>query len=193
MILYRKGVPAMDLIFDRTKTVCFTGHRPEKLPDNGDPSSQTILVLKSLLRQEIEEAVNDGFDTFITGMAPGVDMWAAEIVGELMKNDKSLKLYGVYPFRNYDVKYKTDDEILRTEDIISFATDVLYLNEKYSPQCMSERNRFMVDRSSRLIAVVGSYKTGTGYTIKYAKNTGIAVHIIDIEKLFPEMENLTLF
>lgn len=183
----------MNLTVDITKTVCFTGHRPEKLPDKGDPSSQAILVLKSLLRQEITDAVNEGYDTFITGMAAGVDTWAAEIVAELMEKNKSLSLYGVYPFRDYDKKYKSPEEMVLTENIISRATDVIYVSEDYSPHCMLKRNRFMVDRSSRLIAVVGSYKTGTGYTIRYAKSSGIEVHIIDIEKLFPEMENLSFF
>lgn len=183
----------MDLIVDKSKTVCFTGHRPEKLPDSGDPCSQVILVLKSLLRQQIIDAVDDGYDTFITGMAAGVDMWAAEIVEGLMETNSTLKLYGAYPFRGYDARYKTDEEIRLTQDIISHATDIIYVNEYYSSSCMFERNRFMADHSSRMIAVICDYKTGTGYTVRYAKKIGVDVRILDINKLFPQMENLTLF
>ncbi|MGN0695157.1 MAG: SLOG family protein [Oscillospiraceae bacterium] len=183
----------MDLIVDKSRTVCFTGHRPEKLPDNGDPRSQVILVLKSMLRQQIIDAINDGYDTFITGMAAGVDMWAAEIVEELMNGNCSLKLYGAYPFRDYDIRYKNDEEIRLTRKIASHATDIIYVSESYRSGCMFERNRFMADRSSRMIAVIGDYKTGTGYTVRYAKKMGLDVRILDINKLFPKMENLTLF
>ncbi|MGN1416354.1 MAG: SLOG family protein [Oscillospiraceae bacterium] len=177
----------MDLIVDKNKTVCFTGHRPEKLPDKGDPRSQVVLVLKSLLRQQILDAVDDGFDTFITGMAAGVDMWAAEIVEELMEKNSSLKLYGAYPFRNYDARYKTPEDIRLTQDIVSRATGIVYVNEYYSNSCMFERNRFMADRSSRMIAVIGDYRTGTGYTVRYAQKVGLDVRILDLNRLFPQM------
>ena len=55
----------MDII--REKTACFTGHRPEKLP-GGSSDSPEAKVIKSMLYTEITAAVNDGYDTFITGM-----------------------------------------------------------------------------------------------------------------------------
>ena len=55
------------------KRCCFTGHRPEKL-------NITEEEVKRLLEITIKRAVKEGFHTFITGMARGVDMWAGEIV-----------------------------------------------------------------------------------------------------------------
>lgn len=52
---------------------CFTGHRPEKL--TADPEA-----IKASLAAEIDAAIVDGITVFITGMARGVDMWAAELV-----------------------------------------------------------------------------------------------------------------
>ncbi len=46
------------------KSCCFTGHRPEKL-------DISIEELEARLKTAIDEAVKDGFTTFITGMAPG--------------------------------------------------------------------------------------------------------------------------
>ncbi len=57
----------------RQHRCCFTGHRPERL---GMPESEVI----SGLQKEIHQAIVDGFQTFISGMARGVDLWAAEIV-----------------------------------------------------------------------------------------------------------------
>lgn len=62
----------------RLHRCCFTGHRPEKL---GIPEKQ----VKEKLRKAIRQAIEDGFTTFISGMARGVDMWAAEIVLEERK------------------------------------------------------------------------------------------------------------
>lgn len=57
----------------RLHRCCFTGHRPEKL-------SLSEAEVKPLLEKAIDTAIENGFTTFITGMAPGVDIWAAEIV-----------------------------------------------------------------------------------------------------------------
>jgi hypothetical protein len=43
----------------REKTVCFTGHRSEKLP-KGD----ALKHLRIKLSEEIEKAIQDGYNTF---------------------------------------------------------------------------------------------------------------------------------
>ena len=40
-------------------------------------------TIKKELRAEILNSINEGFNVFISGMARGVDIWAAEIVIEL--------------------------------------------------------------------------------------------------------------
>ena len=57
----------------RSHRCCFTGHRPEKI---GIPEEMVI----DLLDKAISEAIRAGYSTFISGMARGVDIWAAEIV-----------------------------------------------------------------------------------------------------------------
>lgn len=48
---------------------CFTGHRPEKLNQDS--------VVKSNLDTVVRQAIADGFVTFISCMARGVDIWGA--------------------------------------------------------------------------------------------------------------------
>lgn len=57
----------------RKHRCCFTGHRPEKmcLPERR---------IKTALDLKIHAAIEDGYQTFISGMARGVDLWAAETV-----------------------------------------------------------------------------------------------------------------
>ena len=57
----------------RKHRCCFTGHRPEKLKC-GETEARALLV------EHIRSAYSHGFSTFITGIARGIDLWAAEIV-----------------------------------------------------------------------------------------------------------------
>ena len=50
----------------RIRRCCFTGHRPEKL-------KRTEEEIKKSLEEALLKAINDGYTSFITGMARGVD------------------------------------------------------------------------------------------------------------------------
>ena len=178
----------MDII--REKTACFTGHRPEKLP-GGSSDSPEAKVIKSMLYTEITSAVNDGYDTFITGMQRGVDLWAGEIVLSLAA-DMPLRLIAALPYRDIGSSFKGADKWAFGR-IISAATETVVISEEYTRACMQQRNCFMVDNSSRLIAVIANEKSGTGQTLRYAVNQGIDVRRIDINTLFPDKDQLSLF
>ena len=178
----------MDII--REKTACFTGHRPEKLP-GGSSDSPEAKVIKSMLYTEITAAVNDGYDTFITGMQRGIDLWAGEIVLSLAA-DMPLGLIAALPYRDIGSSFKGADKGAFGR-IISAASETVVISEEYTRACMQQRNRFMVDNSSRLIAVIANEKSGTGQTLRYAVNQGIDVRRIDINTLFPDKDQLSLF
>ena len=178
----------MDII--REKTACFTGHRPEKLP-GGSSDSPEAKVIKSMLYTEITAAVNDGYDTFITGMQRGIDLWAGEIVLSLAA-DMPLRLIAALPYRDIGNSFKGADKWAFGR-IISAASETVVISEEYTRACMQQRNRFMVDNSSRLIAVIANEKSGTGQTLRYAVNQGIDVRRIDINTLFPDKDQLSLF
>ncbi|MGN0665529.1 MAG: SLOG family protein [Huintestinicola sp.] len=174
----------------KEKTVCFTGHRPEKLPDRGAESSPRTRIIKSLLYNAILECVFDGCDTFITGMQRGVDLWAGEIIMELMPK-YSLKLIAVYPYRDHGSNFRGKDKWILGR-IAESATETIIISEKYTPACLHMRNKFMVDNSSRIIAVIDKMNSGTGKTLKYAQQCGLTADIIspDPEK---DIDQLTLF
>lgn len=79
----------------RLHRCCFTGHRPEKLKQ---PEAEVI----SWLETEIHKAIGDGFVTFITGMARGVDIWAAEIVLRLRDDGQPIHLICASPFEGFE-------------------------------------------------------------------------------------------
>ncbi len=171
---------------EKNKTVCFSGHRPEKLPDGGDDRSPLIRMLKSLLYKEVIDCVECGCSTFITGLARGVDLWAGEIVMELKARGEPIRLVAAVPYRDHGVKFCGKDKFV-LGNILLKADETVYVSEQYSRDCMRLRNEYMVDRSGKLIAVVSDYRSGTGQTIRYARKQGIDVKIIDAAKLESDM------
>lgn len=71
---------------DRLHCACFTGHRPEKL-------RQTEQEVCIRLEREIQSAVENGFHTFITGMARGVDLWASAAPGAGLRRQAGLRQF----------------------------------------------------------------------------------------------------
>ena len=79
----------------RMHRVCFTGHRPEKL-------KQSESVIVKALETAIKEAIADGKNVFISGMARGVDIWAAEIVLRLRNEGQNVKLICASPYEGFE-------------------------------------------------------------------------------------------
>lgn len=73
----------------RSHRCCFTGHRPDKI-ELGEKE------IKPMLEKAIDKAIENGYITFITGMAMGVDIWAAEIVLDRKNITKNCILYVHY-------------------------------------------------------------------------------------------------
>lgn len=148
-------------------TCCLTGHRPQKL---GLSEAET----KTLLEKAIDMAIGNGFTTFITGMAPGVDIWAAEIILEKSKHNSTLHLICAIPHPGFE-KRKTKREEKRCKNIIGNADYTQIICKHYFKACYQKRNEFMVDNSNLVIAVWNGEKSGTKNTIDYACRKGVKV------------------
>lgn len=156
----------------RLHRCCFTGHRPEKL-------NISEAEIKLRLREAIEGAIREGFTTFISGMARGVDMWAAEIVLEERKTDGRIKLVCASPFEGFE-KYWSVTERHSYSSILKKADAVKFICPHYSPGCFQIRNRYMVDNCARVIAAYGGESGGTKNTIRYAGSKNVEIiNILD--------------
>ncbi len=173
----------------KSRTVCFSGHRPEKLPCGGDERCAVTRVLKSILYKAILDSIKEGYDCFITGLARGVDLWAGEIILELKAQGENVKLIAAVPYKGHGKGLRSDEKFL-FGNIMLKADKIVYISDSYSQRCMHLRNEYMVDHSGKLIAVVSDYRSGTGYTIKYAREKGITVRIIDAHKLEEQIRRI---
>ena len=153
------------------KVCCFTGHRPEKLQIAEDQ-------LCVMLREEIQKAVSDGFTSYLSGMAKGTDLIAAEIILQLRDAEPRLELTCVMPFEKFGQHWK-GGWTERLQNVLAKANSICYVSERYSYAAFQKRNRWLVDHSTRVIAVYNGEQGGTKNTIDYAKKQGVPCIIID--------------
>lgn len=151
------------------KELCcaFTGHRPVKL-------FMPEYEVRQLLEEGIIKAYNDGYRVFISGVAKGTDLWAADIVLRIREKHKEIKLICAIPFPSIETnraKPEQDDY----SRIISRADEVVYVCDHYFKGCFQLRNQWMIDRASRLIAVWNGQAGGTKNAVIYAKRSGIEI------------------
>lgn len=151
----------------RNHRVCFTGHRPEKL-------LRTQEEIRTELEICIRQAIQEGLTIFITGMAQGVDLWAAEIVLALRREGQPVKLVCAVPFEGCEKSWsphwkETYRTVLREADLVHI------LCPGYTRFCYALRNRWMVDHAARLIAVSNGSKGGTQNTMAYARKKAVPI------------------
>lgn len=165
------------------KSCCCTGHRPKGFPFKyGVDIKQHIKYLQTL-EEKIKFAISEyGITNFISGMAIGVDMDFAEAVLKL-REKYPVTLECAIPCRNQTLKWKESDK-MHYESILKRADEVNLISDKYTPESMLKRNRYMVDKSDLVIAVFnGIQKGGTWYTINYATKENKTIEFIDLNDI----------
>lgn len=159
-------------------TCCFTGHRPQSLPWRFREEDPRCRALKDRLRKQIVRAVRErGVERFLSGMALGVDTWAAEAVLELGKR-YPIALECVLPCAEQTARWGQAAR-QRYEDILARCDKVTLLQQRYTADCFEKRNRAMVERSGLVIAVWDGSPSGTGNTVAYAKRCGREVWVLE--------------
>ncbi|MFI3226629.1 MAG: SLOG family protein [Clostridia bacterium] len=160
-------------------SLCFTGHRTEKLPK----TQGELEILKQRLWDEIDKAVNEGIDTFYMGACYGFDLLCGDMVLVRKKVTKpndppKINLIAVVPYENQAVKWSVKDRDLYF-DTLSQCDEVITLSTKYHKDCYKDRNQYMVDHSSRMIAYHdGGRVSGSGQTVRMAEKQQL--HIINL-------------
>ena len=177
--------PAYSFIPDRPRTVCISGHREKSIiPYSGDPQYRqlTVTAVKLMLNRYIDMAVERGYTTFISGLASGADLWAAQSVMVKKRTHPSLRLICVMPYlRHADHFSQYWKEVLElvehnSDALLTVNTDpdIVYSRSGAGSSLYRDRNYYMVDRSSAVIAFLneGSFASGTSQTVNYAYRNG---------------------
>lgn len=156
-----------DLKFDRTVSAAFTGHRFYDF-------SQREFI-QERLTSAISEAYDHGIRNFISGFALGIDLMAAQLVQSLKCNLPGISLTAAIPFKGQAERYNIYDKRVYRR-LLELADKVIVLSDCYYPRCFLDRDEFMVENASYLIAYYdGREKGGTYYTVKKARARGILI------------------
>lgn len=157
----------------------FTGHRPKKLPWGYNEADNRCVALKQALAEQIARLVGIGYSDFFSGMAEGVDIWAALAVLDMKKENPVLKLRCVLPCEGQADGWSASAQELYFS-ILRQADDIVYVSREYSKDCMLKRNRYLVDHAACLLAVYnGEWRGGTAMTVRYAQKLGRDVIIVN--------------
>lgn len=143
--------------------IAFSGHRPDKLggfqPDN--PVEQKLRIIITMYL-ECKKASEPDI-TVISGMALGVDQWAAHAAVSL-----GLPFIAAVPFEGQEKKWPTFTqvayrELLRKAQEVHVVSPGGYANWKFQ-----KRNEWMVDECDVLAAVWNGTPGGTSNCVAYA-------------------------
>ncbi len=186
MICLANYVNKEQICIDKMRTCCFTGHRNRDLPYEGDINTQGMKNLISTVQLHCTAAYDAGCRYFITGMAEGVDIICGAVILDMMghREYSDVRLICALPYAEQRREIKNSRERYIHSILLEKAEYVVVTGKIGDRGRYRERNRFMVDNSSRLIAVYREKQSGSGtlQTINMAKRAGLAVHVIELDK-----------
>ena len=149
--------------FDRLHSVAFTGHRTYA----GEAQEALYALIRSL--------AEPGAPPFLSGMAQGFDLAAAEAVLQLRDAGLAIRLVAVVPFASQANRFSADDRA-RFRRVLAAADEVILLATDYFRGCYQQRNDFLVDHAATLIAWYDGSRGGTQYTFLRALKHGLTLH-----------------
>ncbi|MCD8086425.1 MAG: DUF1273 domain-containing protein [Clostridiales bacterium] len=166
---------------EREKTCCFTGHRPQNLGWKQTEPDLRRVLMEERLALEVERAYLQGYRHFITGMARGSDLLAAEAVLRAKFLHPDIWLEAAVPCKDQSRRWPRAEQE-RYERILARCDQTPACLPDYDEGCMMRRNRYMVEQSSRIIAIYnGRSGGGTKKTLLMAVEAGLDIIILDPE------------
>jgi uncharacterized phage-like protein YoqJ len=143
-----------------------TGHRPDKLT-GWDPLHPVIECVRKALRHAF---ASDWPQHVITGMALGVDTWAAEVCIEL-----GIPFVAALPCTDWGVQWPPFAQT-RQEKLLTHAKEVHIVSPgPYKPWKLQRRNEWMVDNCDVLLSIWDGSDGGTRNCLMYATEVGRTV------------------
>ena len=164
---------------ERDLTCCFTGHRPQKLHWSYNESDPRALAMLDEMDKALAQILRRGYRHFICGMAEGCDLVFAELILALREYLPGVTLEAAVPCPGQSARWSARSRA-RYDSILSRCDKVTVVSQVYTPGCMMARNRYMVDRSSLLLACSNGQPGGTLSTIRYAWDQGVEVLTISV-------------
>lgn len=150
------------MLCDPLTSVAFTGHRT------------CLHEADGALRRAVGALYDRGVRTFLSGMAVGFDLAAAEAVLACRERLPGLRLVAVVPFEGQDARFSAQDRA-RFREVLAAADERVVLAPAYFRGCYAVRNDFLVEHAAHLVAWYDGSPGGTRYTVLRALRRGRCV------------------
>ena len=165
---------------EKAITCTFTGHRENKLPWRDDENDPRCLRLKERMFDAAQAVYHSGIRHFICGMATGCDMYFGETILRLREEHPEITLEAAIPCEGQSARWSAERR-RRYDRIVSECDYQTVIGKEYTPDCMLQRNRYMVDASSVLISAYNGTPGGTRSTLLYAIRQGLEIIELPME------------
>ncbi len=142
-----------------TASAAFTGHRTYR-HEADEPLRRTIRTL-----------YDAGIRSFLSGMAIGFDLAAAEAVLDCRKSLPDIRLVAVIPYRGQQQRFSATDRA-RFDRIGIEADETIVLSESYNSGVYAVRNNYLVAHAATLVTWYDGSAGGTRYTVEKALSQG---------------------
>ena len=161
-------------LINRDNSCSFSGYRPEKLPWGTREDDARCLAVKDKIAASLERIYLSGIRHYVCGMARGSDTYFCEAVLELRRKYPDVTLEAAIPCEEQAARW-TEEDRCRYFRLVAQCDYETYVSRKYTRDCMTRRNRYMVDHSSVLLAVYDGKFSGTMHTVEYAARRGLEI------------------
>jgi len=136
----------------------YDGHEPK------------CLKIKSLLSQQLKLLSDSGITDFIIGCSTAVEIWAAEEIIRMMRDDNKSKLHCIESNDNQKLFF-SKQLFDKYNTILRQCTDSITIEAPDTEQYKERTNRYLVNHSDVLVIVYDSYRGGhsaMAHTVEYA-------------------------
>jgi uncharacterized phage-like protein YoqJ len=159
--------------------LCFSGHRPNKLPFGYQENNPFELSFKKKLK-EVILSLDPKPTKAISGGAQGVDIFGAEVCLEL-----GIPVFAYIPFQGYESRWPIEKQKAWCQ-LLAKCTEVKFICDGgYAAWKMQKRNEVMSDDSELAIVLWnGSCDGGTANFVRYREKTekkSIVIHPQEIK------------
>lgn len=149
--------------------VAFSGHRPDKLGGYNLPNPTYVSVCQKLeaILKELKP------DKAISGMALGIDQWAANICIKL-----GIPFIAAIPFIGQERVWPAESQRIYKILLVRAAEQHIVCEGGYAAQKLQIRNEYMVDNADLVVTVWDGSPGGTGNCVAYAEKVKKPIHRI---------------
>ncbi|MEJ6400614.1 DUF1273 domain-containing protein [Nicoliella lavandulae] len=164
------------------KRLWITGYRSYEL-GIFNPNDPKLIIIKMVLRAQLIQAIESGYEWFITGAQMGIEQWAVEVANELKKEyPNEFQIAVMLPFSEFGNQWNENNQakLGQVKVMADFTANVS--NQPYqSPQQLRNYQEFMLKHTDGALMIYDEEKQGKSQYDYQLINQFMAHHEYDLK------------